>query len=215
MRIFAFLYHYPVWNWNNSLDLNRWLSPFAGAIPGLCIPLPPHEAKLWDWKQLCQGQDAGLVGSVTSSWFDIATMILQVTMSLSSLVAEVSPIFRFNEVKSSYLSIDRSGSCETFRNTWESPWRPSWRTPSKIVSCQIPSTPSQNRYNFGIMAYGVLPSLYFCWNAPQTPNILPVSKGCKEASQQEKFGDEFDIIGQLCLLSLKLHICTLCLFFWY
>ena len=112
-------------------------------------------------------------------------------------------------------SLPESDICETFRNTWESLWRPSWRTPSKIVSCQIPSTPSQNRYDFGIMAFGVLPSLYSCWNALQTQNILPVSKGCKEASQQEKFGDEFDIIGQLRLLSLKLHSCSLCLSFWY
>ena len=35
------------------------LTDTVGEISSLCLPLSAHEAKLRDWKQLCQGEDAG------------------------------------------------------------------------------------------------------------------------------------------------------------
>ena len=40
------------YGWNNLTDN-------VGAISSLCLPLSAHEAKFRDWKQLCQGEDAG------------------------------------------------------------------------------------------------------------------------------------------------------------
>ena len=75
------------------------LTDILGAISSLCFPLSAHEAKLRDWKQLCQGEDAGDLLDKISVFSSAQPIETQVTMSLSSLVAEVSPIFRFNEVK--------------------------------------------------------------------------------------------------------------------
>ena len=75
------------------------LTDTVGAISSLCLPLSAHEAKLRDWKQLCQGEDAGDLLDKISVFSSAQPIETQVTMSLSSLVAEVSPIFRFNEVK--------------------------------------------------------------------------------------------------------------------
>ena len=75
------------------------LADTVGAISSLCLPLSAHEAKLRDWKQLCQGEDAGDLLDKISVFCRGKPIDTEVTMSLSSLVAEVSPIFRFNEVK--------------------------------------------------------------------------------------------------------------------
>ena len=46
-------------NGRRRLTLVNNLTDNVGAISSLCFPLSAHEAKLRDWKQLCQGEDAG------------------------------------------------------------------------------------------------------------------------------------------------------------